>query len=72
MRNDVVTALQALKVPNVRLRGCFGDEYHWRKGIGPAAQRPATLNPAWGDVVDTNAFGTNEFMDFIQQIGSQA
>ena len=73
VRNDVVTALQALKVPNVRWPGgCFGDEYHWRKGIGPAAQRPATLNPAWGDVVDTNAFGTNEFMDFIQQIGSQA
>jgi alpha-L-arabinofuranosidase len=73
VRNDVVTALRALKVPNVRWPGgCFADEYHWRKGIGPAAQRPATLNPAWGDVVDTNAFGTHEFMDFLQQIGSQA
>jgi alpha-N-arabinofuranosidase len=73
IRKDVVTALQALKVPNVRWPGgCFADQYHWRKGIGPAAQRPATLNSAWGGVVDTNSFGTDEFMDFIQQIGSDA
>jgi alpha-L-arabinofuranosidase len=73
IRNDVVSALRALKVPNVRWPGgCFADQYHWRKGIGPAAQRPATLNSAWGGVIDTNAFGTDEFMDFIQQIGSQA
>jgi alpha-N-arabinofuranosidase len=72
IRNDVVTALRALKVPNVRWPGgCFADEYHWRKGIGPAAQRPATLNAAWGDVVDPNSFGTHEFMDFMQQIGSE-
>src|SRR5215207_6296813 len=38
IRNDVVAALRALKVPNVRWPGgCFADEYHWRKGIGPAA-----------------------------------
>jgi alpha-N-arabinofuranosidase len=73
IRNDVVTALRALKVPDVRWPGgCFADQYHWRKGIGPAAQRPATLNSAWGGVVDNNSFGTDEFMDFIQQIGSQA
>jgi alpha-L-arabinofuranosidase len=73
IRNDVVAALRDLRVPNVRWPGgCFADQYHWRKGIGPAAQRPATLNSAWGNVVDTNAFGTDEFMDFIQQIGSQA
>ncbi len=73
IRNDVVTALRALKVPNVRWPGgCFADQYHWRKGVGPTAQRPATLNSAWGGVVDTNSFGTEEFMDFLQQIGSQA
>jgi alpha-N-arabinofuranosidase len=73
IRNDVVAALRPLKVPNVRWPGgCFADEYHWRKGIGPAAQRPATLNNSWGGVVDTNSFGTDEFMDFIHQIGSQA
>ena len=40
IRNDVVAALKALKVPNVRWPGgCFADDYHWRKGIGPAGQR---------------------------------
>ena len=71
IRNDVVAALKELKVPNVRWPGgCFADQYHWRKGIGPQDKRPATVNSAWGDVIDTNAFGTDEFMDFIQQIGS--
>ena len=71
IRNDVVAALRELKVPNVRWPGgCFADQYHWRKGIGPRDKRPATVNSAWGDVIDTNAFGTDEFMDFIKQIGS--
>ena len=71
IRNDVVAALRELNVPNVRWPGgCFADQYHWRKGIGPRDKRPATVNSAWGDVIDTNAFGTDEFMDFIQQIGS--
>ena len=71
IRKDVVAALKDLQVPNVRWPGgCFADQYHWRKGIGPRDKRPATVNSAWGDVIDTNAFGTDEFMDFIQQIGS--
>ena len=72
IRNDVVAALKALKVPNVRWPGgCFADEYHWRKGIGPVEKRAITLNPNWGGVVEPNTFGTHEFMDFIEQIGSQ-
>jgi alpha-L-arabinofuranosidase len=71
LRNDVVAALKALKVPNVRWPGgCFADEYHWRNGIGP--NRPATLNPNWGGVIEPNSFGTHEFMDFLDQIGSEA
>jgi alpha-N-arabinofuranosidase len=71
IRNDVVAALRAIKVPNVRWPGgCFADEYHWRKGIGP--DRPATLNPNWGGVIEPNSFGTHEFLDFIEQIGSEA
>jgi alpha-N-arabinofuranosidase len=71
IRNDVVAALKAIKVPNVRWPGgCFADEYHWRKGIGK--DRPATLNPNWGGVIEPNTFGTHEFMDFVDQIGSEA
>jgi alpha-L-arabinofuranosidase len=71
IRNDVVAALRDLKVPNVRWPGgCFADEYHWRNGIG--RQRVVTLNPNWGGVIEPNAFGTHEFMDFLDQIGAQA
>jgi alpha-N-arabinofuranosidase len=73
IRNDVVAALRAIKVPNVRWPGgCFADEYHWRKGIGPANARPVTLNPNWGGVTEPNTFGTHEFLDFAQQIGAEA
>ncbi len=71
IRNDVVAALKAIKVPNVRWPGgCFADEYHWRKGIG--SQRAITLNPNWGGVIEPNTFGTHEFMDFLDQIGAEA
>jgi alpha-N-arabinofuranosidase len=73
IRNDVVAALKAIKVPNVRWPGgCFADEYHWRNGIGPRQSRPPTLNPNWGGVIEPNTFGTHEFMDFVQQVGADA
>lgn len=71
IRTDVVDALRAINVPNVRWPGgCFADEYHWRKGIGP--KRAVTLNPNWGGVMEPNTFGTHEYLDFIDQIGSEA
>ncbi|USI72774.1 alpha-N-arabinofuranosidase [Sphingomonas morindae] len=73
IRSDVVAALRALRVPNVRWPGgCYADEYHWRDGIGPAAGRTRTLNASWGGVIEPNAFGTDEYMDFLQQIGADA
>ncbi|HEX7856388.1 MAG TPA: alpha-L-arabinofuranosidase C-terminal domain-containing protein [Sphingobium sp.] len=73
IRSDVVKALKALKIPNVRWPGgCFADQYHWRNGIGPVEKRPVTYNINWGDPVEPNSFGTHEYMDFIDQIGSEA
>lgn len=73
IRKDVVEALRAIKVPNVRWPGgCFADEYHWRHGIGPAEARRKTINSNWGGAVEPNTFGTDEFMDFVDQIGSEA
>ncbi|MBW8891415.1 MAG: alpha-N-arabinofuranosidase [Burkholderiales bacterium] len=73
IRKDVVEALRAIKVPNVRWPGgCFADEYHWRHGIGPAAARRKTINSNWGGAAEPNTFGTDEFMDFVDQIGSEA
>jgi alpha-N-arabinofuranosidase len=71
IRNDVVAALKAIRVPNVRWPGgCFADEYHWRNGID--SPRVVTLNPNWGGVTEPNTFGTHEFMDFLDQIGAEA
>ncbi|HQS95868.1 MAG: alpha-N-arabinofuranosidase [Novosphingobium sp. 17-62-19] len=73
IRSDVVGALKALKVPNVRWPGgCFADEYHWRDGIGPADKRRVQINTNWGGVPESNAFGTHEFMDFAEMIGADA
>ena len=72
-RKDVIEALRQLKVPVVRWPGgCFADEYHWRDGIGPRAQRPVTVNTNWGGVPETNQFGTHEFMEFAELIGADA
>lgn len=71
IRNDVVGALKAIKVPVVRWPGgCFADEYHWRRGIGP--ERKPMMNANWGGVVEPNTFGTDEFMDFASQVGAEA
>ena len=73
IRTDVVEALRAIKVPNVRWPGgCFADEYHWQNGIGAPSARRATVNANWGGAIEPNTFGTDEFMDFVGQIGTEA
>src|SRR6478752_70521 len=72
-RNDVVAALKRLQVPVVRWPGgCFADEYHWREGVGPRDKRPVRVNTHWGGVEEPNSFGTHEFMDFAELIGTDA
>jgi alpha-N-arabinofuranosidase len=73
IRADVVNALRAIRVPNVRWPGgCFADQYHWRNGIGPPSGRVSTVNANWGGTLEPNSFGTDEFLDFVEQIGSEA
>lgn len=73
IRTDVVEALKAIRVPNVRWPGgCFADEYHWRNGIGAPSARRATVNANWGGAIEPNTFGTDEFMDFVGQVGTEA
>lgn len=71
-RSDLVAALKKLRIPNLRWPGgCYADDYHWRDGIGPRAQRPRRLNAHWGGVVDDNAVGTHEFLDLCEQLGCE-
>ena len=71
-RNDVVTALKAIRPPVIRWPGgCFADQYHWRDGIGPAKERRVIVNTTWGGVTETNSFGTHEFLNFAELVGAQ-
>lgn len=71
-RNDIIAALKEIKIPNLRWPGgCFADEYHWRDGIGPRDQRPKMINTHWGGVVEDNAFGTHEFLNYCELIGTE-
>ncbi|MEL6720498.1 MAG: alpha-L-arabinofuranosidase C-terminal domain-containing protein [Bacteroidota bacterium] len=71
-RTDVVEALKALKVPVLRWPGgCFADTYHWKDGIGPKEDRPSIVNVFWGGVTEDNSFGTHEFLDFCELIGTE-
>ena len=72
VRDDVVQALRAIKVPNIRWPGgCFADYYHWKDGIGPAASRPSVVNNNWGGVTEDNGVGTHEFLEFTQKVGAE-
>ena len=71
-RTDVVEAFKELKVPVLRWPGgCFADTYHWKDGIGPKENRPSIVNVHWGNVTEDNSFGTHEFLDFCELIGTE-
>ncbi len=72
IRNDVVAALKALNIPNLRWPGgCFADEYHWKDGIGPRESRASIVNTHWGSVTENNHFGTHEFFDLCEMLGAE-
>jgi len=72
IRNDVVAAMRRMKPPVVRWPGgCFADDYHWENGIGQRNDRPRTINVHWGQVIETNEFGTHEFIEFCRTIGAE-
>ena len=72
MRNDVVQALRAIRIPVLRWPGgCFADEYHWKDGIGPKGSRKKMINTHWGGVVEDNRFGTHEFLELCRQLGCE-
>lgn len=71
-RSDVLEALRELHVPVLRWPGgCFADEYHWRDGIGPRSERPKMINSNWGGTLEDNSFGTHEFLDLCEMLGTE-
>lgn len=72
VRNDIIDALKKIKIPNLRWPGgCFADEYHWMDGIGPHEKRTKMINTHWGGVVEDNSFGTNEFLNLCEILGTE-
>jgi alpha-L-arabinofuranosidase len=61
-RGDVLELVRELGVTTIRYPGGnFVSGYRWEDGIGPVADRPTRLDPAWRSV-ETNAFGLDEFV----------
>ena len=72
VRLDVVEALKKMKIPNLRWPGgCFADTYHWKDGIGPKAKRPKMVNTWWGGVTEDNSFGTHDFLNMCELLGTE-
>lgn len=72
MRDDVIEALKAIRVPNLRWPGgCFADYYHWRDGVGPKDERPTIVNALWGGVTEDNSFGAHEFMALVERLDTE-
>ncbi len=70
-RQDVLDLVRPLGVPIVRYPGGnFVSGYDWEDGVGPVAERPRRLDPAWMST-ETNAVGTNEFAAWARRAGAE-
>jgi alpha-N-arabinofuranosidase len=69
-RKDVLNEIRQLGVPIVRYPGGnFVSGYNWLDGVGPKQSRPRTLDKAWNSM-ESNQFGTNEFMAWCKAAGT--
>ena len=70
-RNDLMQEVRQMGVPIIRYPGGnFVSGYDWLNGVGPKQDRPHVLDKAW-NTVDTNQFGTNEFMAWCKLVGTK-
>lgn len=71
LRSDVLAALRQLRMPVIRYPGGnFVSGYRWQDGVGPPGERRPRLDLAW-HAVDSNQFGSNEFIQFCRQLGAE-
>lgn len=88
VRKALVDNLKKLNPGVIRYPGgCFADQYDWRDGVGPRAQRPTRVN-FWADTrykttkayedleggpqkYENNHFGTDEFVTFCRSVGAE-
>ncbi|CCQ35007.1 Alpha-N-arabinofuranosidase 1 protein [Halorhabdus tiamatea SARL4B] len=63
---ELLDGLPVLRWPG----GNFASGYDWKDGVGPVEDRPTRPNPAW-DAIETNLFGTDEFLQFCDAIDAE-
>jgi alpha-N-arabinofuranosidase len=69
-RSDVADEIRRLGVPIIRYPGGnFVSGYNWLDGVGPKQERPRVLDKAWNSI-NTNQFGTNEYMAWCKAVGA--
>ena len=70
-RRDVIAEVKGMDVPIMRYPGGnFVSGYNWLDGVGPKDKRPTVLERAWNSL-ETNQFGTNEFVDWCKLVGTE-
>ncbi len=70
-RTDVMKTVREMGVPIIRYPGGnFVSGYNWLDGIGPKQDRPRVLDKAW-NAINSNQFGTNEFMTWARAVGTK-
>ncbi len=70
-RKDTLELVKECNVPIVRYPGGnFVSSYRWEDGVGPKDQRPSQVDLAW-EVVESNQFGLNEFVEWSKKAGSE-
>jgi alpha-L-arabinofuranosidase len=71
LRKDVIEAMRDQAYTVIRYPGGnFLSGYNWLDGVGPKEKRPRRRELAWQSI-ETNQFGTNEFMQFCKEIKAE-
>jgi alpha-N-arabinofuranosidase len=70
-RRDVLEEVRQLHVPMIRYPGGnFVSGYNWLDGVGAKKDRPRLLNRA-SNSIESNQFGTNEFLTWCRAVGTE-
>ncbi len=74
-RKEIIVKMKKANIPLVRWPGgCFAEVYDWMDGIGPKEERPTRVS-CWtmrDGRYEPNLVGTDEFLDFCEQLGAEA
>ena len=70
-RMDVFELVREMGITCFRYPGGnFTATYRWEDGVGPRAERPVRMEPAWLSIED-NSIGTNEYVEYVKRLGAE-